>query len=459
MTGTLLRVSWINLKRDRVALGLVFVLPVVIFSIFAAVFAGMGGGREGMPAVEVALVDEDLSDTSRRLAAALDAEESLDVRLGPGGGPSPGGPAPRYDRASVRKLVEDGDIRAALVIPAGFGEAYAGDTWEVQPRVEVLADTVADPIAHQVVAGLLQKVAMTAAPDLWVERGVGMFEKYGGGLTEQQRAALDAYLPRLRELAGSAGGAAGSPGSGAAGAEAAAGGSAGPSGEAFAGMIDVEVTDVRTPGAEAERVVRRKRIVSFYAASIGVMFLLFSMTGAASSLLQEETTGTLERLLNSGVSMGRLLCGYWGFAAAMGFLELTVMFLWGWAVFGLEFWTPKHVSGFVVMTAVATSAASAFGLMLGTLCRSTGQLMGISTIVILVMSAAGGSMFPRFLMSERMQAAGLATFNGWAIDGYQKVFWRDRTVLELWPQVLVLAGMTVVFLLGGRVLARRWEAA
>ena len=49
------------------------------------------------------------------------------------------------------------------------------------------------------------------------------------------------------------------------------------------------------------------------------------------------------------------------------------------------------------------------------------------------------------------------TFNAWALDGYLKVFWRDAPLVDLWPQVLVLAGLTVVFLPGARFFARRWE--
>jgi ABC-2 type transport system permease protein len=56
-----------------------------------------------------------------------------------------------------------------------------------------------------------------------------------------------------------------------------------------------------------------------------------------------------------------------------------------------------------------------------------------------------------------MQRLGLLTFNGWALDGYLKVFWRDAGVPELWPQVLVLALLTAVFLTLARTLARRWE--
>jgi len=83
----------------------------------------------------------------------------------------------------------------------------------------------------------------------------------------------------------------------------------------------------------------------------------------------------------------------------------------------------------------------------------------MSTLIILPMSALGGSMFPRFLMSESMQKLGLLTFNGWALDGYLKVFWRDAPVWQLWPQVLVLTTLAVVFMLLARLFARRWETA
>ena len=132
------------------------------------------------------------------------------------------------------------------------------------------------------------------------------------------------------------------------------------------------------------------------------------------------------------------------------------MFLWGELVFGLPLFS--HLPGFVVMTVVTAPAAAALALILATLARSRAQLSGFSTILILTMSALGGSMFPRFLMSETMQQVGLVTFNAWALDGYLKVFWRDAPVWQLWPQVAVLSGLAVVFLCGARVLARKWEA-
>ena len=196
-------------------------------------------------------------------------------------------------------------------------------------------------------------------------------------------------------------------------------------------------------------------LIAFYAAGIGVMFLLFSASAAGGSLLDEVESGTLDRLLTSPLGMGRLLLGKWLFLALLGALQVSVMFAWGAVVFGLEL--VPHLAGFVVMTLVTAGAAAGFGLVLAAACRSRAQLAGISTIVILMMSAVGGSMFPRFLMSESMQKLGLLTFNGWALDGYIKVFWRHAPLAELWPQVLVLALAGAAFLSAARRLARRWE--
>ena len=117
----------------------------------------------------------------------------------------------------------------------------------------------------------------------------------------------------------------------------------------------------------------------------------------------------------------------------------------------------SHLAGFVIVTIFTAAAAAAFGLVLATLSRSRAQLSGLSTIIILAMAAVGGSMFPRFLMSETMQKFGLLTFNGWALDAYLKVFWRELPLVELWPQLAVLAALAAIFLMTSRLLARRWE--
>ena len=422
MIRTLLRIGWLNLKRDRVAQALTFLLPVIFFSIFATVFGGQGS--DSTSRIRVAVADEDRSEVSRRIVDALKAEKALRIRLTAGDE----GEGATLDHAGAERIVRNGDAPVAVVIPPGFGAAFAESGFGGGASLQLLAD-VSDPIAPQMVQGLLQKVAMTAAPDLLMAGGMRQFERHAGALTPQQRAAVDDWLPRLKP-----------------------GASAEPVNAGVAMGVAVSVVDVmRTDD-------RRGSLISFYAAGIGVMFLLFSCVGAAGgALLEEAESGTLERLLSTRIGMTGLLTGKWLFLAIMGCVQLTVMFLWGRVAFGLPLF--DHIPGFVVMTLATAAAAAALGLVLATLARTRAQLSGFSTILILTMSALGGSMFPRFLMTETMQKVGLVTFNAWALDGYLKVFWRDAPVWQLWPQVGVLLALTAAFLVAARLLARRWETA
>jgi ABC-2 type transport system permease protein len=424
MMATLLRIGWTNLRRDRVAQALTFVLPIVFFSIFANVFAGQADGQTAR--IRVAAVDEDRSELSARLLEGLRKEAGLRVRTTA----DEKGDGPTLDRAAAERLVHEGDVPVAIVLPRGLGQSFARSGFAAGngPQIQLLAD-VSDRIAPQVVLGLLQKVTMTAAPDLMMQSGLHQFEQYAGPMTPQQKAAVDSWMPRLKADGGTG------------------------HGPVAAGVgVGVQVVDVMRTDS------RHGSLVSFYAAGIGVMFLLFSsVSGAGGALLDEAEAGTLERLLSTNIGMTGLLAGKWLFLSLVGFTQLTVKYLWGRIAFGLPLFS--HLPGFAVMTVITASSAAALGLVLATLARTRAQLSGFSTILILTMSALGGSMFPRFLMSDRMQRVGLMTFNAWALDGYLKVFWRNAPLWQLWPQVLVLCALTAVFLAMARLLARRWESA
>jgi ABC-2 type transport system permease protein len=417
MIGTLIRIGWLNLKRDRAAQALTFLLPILFFSIFASVFGGQG---DATSSIRVAIVDEDGTPTSARIVGAIEKETALRVQKTVDAGEPQG---PRLDRAAAEALVRSGRLPVAIVVPRGT-EQQIGSAGLAGITLTLLADP-SDPLAQQMVQGLLQKAILTNAPDLAIANGLQQFETFVG-MTEEQRQAMSGLLEQLR--------------SGETGA-------AGPA-AAMAGL-SLDVVNVVGGGGQGAD------MVAFYAAGIGVMFLLFSCSAAGGTMIDEVDSGTLERLIGSRAGMRGVLLGKWAFIAMMGFMQLTVMFLWGWLVFGLDLWS--HVPGFLIMTALSACAGAALGVLLATASRTRAQLSGLSTILILTMSALGGSMFPRFLMSETMQKFGLVTFNAWALDGYLKVFWRETPLWQLWPQVLVLAGVTVTLLLAARLFARKWE--
>ena len=419
MIPTIIRIGLIGLRRDRVVLALTFLLPIMFFSIFANVF---GNQRNPTSKINVSVVDLDQSPYSQELVKALKAEGGLNVRTTAKADST----GPTLDRMSAEDLVKQGGVPVAIILPKGLGESgHFFNRNTDAPKVQLLAD-VSDPIAPQVVLGLLQKVSFTAAPDILAREGMGMLEKYSGPLTPAQRTSMDRWSEELKTL---------DPADR-------------KQNEAAVGL-PIEVVNVMQPGPGD------LPAISFYAAGIGVMFLLFSASGAGGQLLDEEESGTLGRLLGTRGGMTAILIGKWLLVALIGIFQLVLMFTWGNLVFSLPM--KNHIPGFIVMTIVTAAAAAAFGLLLATLSRSRAQLSGISTIIILAMSAVGGSMFPRFMMTPTMQKFGLLTFNAWALDGYIKVFWRDQPVRDLWPQVLVLLTLCVVFLSIARIAARRWE--
>lgn len=418
-----IRASLLNLRRDRGALLLTFILPLAFFSIFAFVFGGSRSG--GTKKVRVALVDLDQSPRSIQFAQAIRAETTLRVIEKPDGEDT----VP-YDRASAEAAVRGGDLPVAIILPKGFGSAqlsFAGNSGGA--KIELLADS-SDQLAPEVVNGTLQKLSMTALPTDLAYAGLDMIDQYSGGLTRQQRSTFEANLRNIP-----------APGS----TSSVAGGAS-----VSASPITVEVKDLL-----GEK--KSNPVVAFYAAGIGVMFLLFSATGAAGALLEEQENGTLDRVLSTRITMTRLLAGKMLFLAMIAFLQLVLMFVWGATGFGVQL--RQHLDGFLVMAIVTSLAASSFGLFMATLCRTRAQLSALSTLLVLIISAVGGSMLPRYLMPESLQKFSLIFFNSWALEGFLKVFWREEPTRNLWPEVTVLLLTTAIFALLARRLAARWDLA
>jgi len=425
LIAAIVRTAIVSLRRDRGALALSFILPVVFFSIFAVIF---GGRRNTTPRVTLLVVDEDHSSASERLVQGLKQEGSLVVETRPA--PAKGAEQPEYTAATAEAAVKTGTAPVAVIIPQGFGvnPISFGPPDARRPKIQLLEDS-SDLVAPQVVSGLLQKIAMTSLPDVMAEQGSKYIDQFAGGLTREQRNRIEqslAYLRNQQDATASA------------------------SGNGSGGIVAVSSRAVVGQN-------KNNPMVSFYAAAIGVMFLLFTASGAAGALLDEAESGTLDRVLSSRVTMTTLMLGKLAFNSLLAFSQLLLMFLWGWAVFRLDFWS--HIPGFIVMGVSSAVAVAAFGILLASICRTRAQLGALSTLVILVMSSIGGSMFPRFLMPQTMQKAGLLTINAWAIDGFTKIFWRDEPVSHLWPQLLVLLAIAVVLFGIARRVARRWEYA
>ena len=399
MIWTVVRVGLLRMWHGRTEILLTFVVPIVFFTVFALIFdEQIGLGKS--PQVDLALVDEDRTELSRELVSALAEQQSLRIYA----------PAEIEGRPYLfgsidpaRELVLSGSVPLAVVIPDGWAASLTAIGAEPM-NLQLLADS-SDPVAIQVAAALIQQSS-------------------GKIQAEQARQQIRSVLsPPLDEYADAAM-------------------------AQYARPLGIDVVDLFA-------VDQTNPVVSMYAAGIAVMFLLFGAVGNSGTLLEEEENLTLERLMSSELGMTQLLAGKWLLMTVVGIFQVTVMFAWAQLSFGVDLL--GHLPGFAVMTVVTAGAAASLALVLAALSKTRAQLNAIAIILILCMSALGGSMVPRYVMSETMQQIGKVTFNAWALDGYIKVFWRNLPLVELAPELTVLTVTGIALFVVARLLARRWE--
>jgi ABC-2 type transport system permease protein len=170
-----------------------------------------------------------------------------------------------------------------------------------------------------------------------------------------------------------------------------------------------------------------------------VMMLLFGLAACGATLLSEKEGGTLRRLLASPAPPSSILYGKFLYSFVVGCAQLVVMFAFGRVVYGLP--VEKHLVGTAAFIAATATAATGFGVLLAVVGRSRKQVEGLSTLIILVMSAIGGSWFPQFIMPEWMQTVAGFTLTGWAMKGFQGLYYFGKPLLELWPQLALLFGL------------------
>ena len=83
------------------------------------------------------------------------------------------------------------------------------------------------------------------------------------------------------------------------------------------------------------------------------------------------------------------------------------------------------------MTAAASFSAAGLALALTTACATRRQAQAFANVAILMLSALGGSMVPRFFMPPLLQRIGWLTPNTWALEAYASIFWREQGPAQL----------------------------
>ncbi|WP_415910575.1 ABC transporter permease [Oleiharenicola sp. Vm1] len=171
-----------------------------------------------------------------------------------------------------------------------------------------------------------------------------------------------------------------------------------------------------------------------------MMFLLFSLSGMATSLFEEKKAGIFLRLLSSPVRRSHLLWSKYLFGIALGLVQLVTLFFAGRLLFGID--VLANFGNLVVICLAAAMACTAFGMLLASITRTPAAASGLATLLILTMSSIGGAWFPTSFMPEFIQRLSKLTVVYWSMEGFALVLWNGCTFTELLPTLGVLLAMT-----------------
>lgn len=427
--------------RDRTGMLLSLALPVFLATIFGAAMGGMGGKSKGVGRVELLVEDLDRSASSKELIAELEKSDGLKIECA----------------EDVRKKITAGKAAAALLIPSGYGVDVDHGR---MPKLALYRDP-AQNVEQQIIAGnLLPVLFKQHGPRLgrsMAHRAAALFGFSPEALPQAERI-LDQTFDSMVTIATSK---SAQPSDGAVldldkdTGQALDSNDAGfDFAHALPELAGIEVEDV----AGGEDTSQKSAMQSHAVSGIAVMMLLFGLVACGGTLLEEHASGTLQRLQLSPTSTTAILLGKFMYTGVVGSVQLALLFAYGALIFDVP--VMRDPLALAIVSFAVVCAATGLGIFLAVTCRTRKQLEGLSTLIILVMSALGGSWFPLIVTPQWFQRLGHFTLNAWAMDAYQGIFWYGKGLAGVWLDVLVLvaiaAGTTWLAMLGWR---RRFEVA
>lgn len=408
MRLAILHALGLALWRDRGALVMSFALPVVVFLIFAAIFGGATGEQLRL---RVAMADEAGTALSRRMVEAL--RQSPNLRI----------VATAADQAAVQREVASGSADVGLVVRRG-GRALDEIVGEGPAPLLVIAHP-ARTVAGALLTGSVQRLYFSQLPDAALRGVVRLVDEAVVELTDDQRATAAEQLEALAPEGDAAESEAFAP---------------------FDALVEQQLSSAR--GAAVDQ-------VAYYAGAVAALFVLLSAVIGASSLHDDMEAGIVDRVLAGPAGIAPLVDGRAMFLVAQGTTQAALIFGVAWATYGVSL--SGRVGAWLLVTVGLAVASAGVLLLVATLCRTARQSHTVSNVLVLVLSAVGGSMVPRFLMPPWLQWAGWATPNAWALEGYAAALGTGAAWEASLPAVGVLIGTGVTGWIGARLLARRWE--
>jgi ABC-2 type transport system permease protein len=183
-----------------------------------------------------------------------------------------------------------------------------------------------------------------------------------------------------------------------------------------------------------------------------LLFTFLSTLAGAATLIQARRLGVLRRTLAAPVSALQLVGGEVLGRFAIAFFQGAYIMAASALLFDVS-WGRLWLSLLVLLFFALVSAGAA--MVLGALLDNEGAATGAGIGLGLVLAALGGSMSPLEFFPDTMRAVANLTPHAWAYEALADIQRRGAGLVEVLPELGVLAAMAALLVLLGSWLVRR----
>jgi len=184
-----------------------------------------------------------------------------------------------------------------------------------------------------------------------------------------------------------------------------------------------------------------------------VMALMFVATRSMGDIHEERNNGMLRRQMATPMGIGLIVGAKTVFGVVFGVIVMVIL-----GVIGLTLgWISPPIDplGALLLGLSFSLAACGFLALITSIVKTEKQAGLMGWLVIMGMSAIGGSMMPISAMPAPMQAAAKFTINFWAIDGFTRLVYEGEGVGDIFQNILLLLAIGVVTISLAQVLLVR----
>jgi ABC-2 type transport system permease protein len=188
-------------------------------------------------------------------------------------------------------------------------------------------------------------------------------------------------------------------------------------------------------------------LIGFSLLSLGIFSMSEGFTG-------DKKAGALRRMQVSPIKVWQLVTATAINRVLVGIISVALMFIVALVVF--DFNMRGDYLSLLLFTIISTVCLFGFGMAIAGWAKDSNQAAPLSNLVSFPMMFLSGVFFPVFLMPELLQKITFFIPLTPVVDGLRLIMTEGYTLLDLGPQLAVIAGWTVViYLIAFKVF--RWE--